>query len=266
MKSTGRWLVRLSGPVVMVLGGCAAPMQELQTEALLPEIDVVQVKENSDEALKIAQETRMEVEAIHTRISELDNRLMLLSEEIAGISSAKIEELENRMALIIEAYKDLQAQISSIEVLPQVRVVKKQAAPPTFSPADGASLLKTSSEYEAYHAALRVYNARNYKKAVEQFTAVLESFPKGTYNDNCLFWIGESHYALADYASAVASFTKVLEFPSTSKADDAQLKLGVSYLKMGQYGVAKGELQKLIDRYPASEYVPRARKLIAEMQ
>jgi antitoxin component HigA of HigAB toxin-antitoxin module len=96
-----------------LLAGCAAtkPSPKVVTESLLPEIDVLQVKENSDEALKLAQEAKIEVQTISTKLTEMDNRVSLLSEEIGDVSLAKIEELENKFALLVEAMKDLQVQM-----------------------------------------------------------------------------------------------------------------------------------------------------------
>jgi len=258
----------IAAAALLFASGCAGPAQQVETETLLPQIDVVQVKEDSDEALKIAQEAKLDVEALNTKITEIDNKIILLSEEISSVSIAKIEELENRMTLLIEAYKDLQAQINAIEVLPRVRVNKKKAKPqpPSFSPNSSVTLLNPSTEYEEYHAALRVFNARNYQKAIELFSAVYEKFPQGTYADNCVYWIGEANYSRGDFAAAVSWFKKVFSFPNTSKADDAQLKIGLSYLKLGQYGNAKAQLKHLVDRYPASEYVPRAKKYLADMK
>lgn len=251
-----------------VLGGCAAPLNNLESDALLPEIDVVQVKENSDEALKIAQEAKLELEVINTKLTEIDNKLILLEEEASSVSIAKIEELENRMALLVEAYKDLQAQISALEVLPQVKVNKAKPAgsrSATFSPT-ASSILPTSKEYDTYSAALRVFNGRNYDKSLKMFQQTLEAYPQGTYADNCVYWSGECYYAMGDFASAIAAFEKVSSYPKTNKADDAQLKVGLCYLKMGQYGPAKTAFKTLIDRYPASEYVPRAKTYLAEMK
>lgn len=250
---------------VGLLAGCAGSLQDMESEALLPEIDVVQVKENSDEALKLAQEAKLDVEVINNKLTEIDNKLILLSEEVSAVSIAKIEEIENRLALLIEAYKDLQAQINAIEVMPRVRVKKKKGKP-TFSPSSASGVLKTSSEYQAYHNALRVFNSRNYAKAAELFAQTQEKYPDGTYADNCRYWIGECLYAQGEYAEAVAAFKKVFSYKKTSKGDDAQFKIGLSYLKMGKYGTAKAELKKLKDRYPASEYVPRAQKYLAEMK
>ncbi len=239
--------------------GCAAsaPSPELDT-TLLPEIDVVQVKENSDEALRMAQEAKLDVEMANTKLTEMDNKLLLLSEEVASISIAKIEEIENKIALMIEALKDMQAQIEENRVMPRVRKARSKKGPPTFT--------VTSPEYATYQTALRTFNARNYEKAREMFVDVMKQYPRGKYIDNCQYWIGECYYAQGDYGSAIAAFQKVQEYPNSSKGDDALFKVGKAYLAMGQTGQAKLEWNKFLVKYPNSEYLQRAKKYIAELQ
>ncbi len=258
------WPGRLVLAVIPVVlsAGCAPNLQQLESEALLPEIDIVQLKENSDEALKLAQEAKLNVQVVNTRLTELDNQLVVLSEEVSAVSLAKIEEIENRLALLIEAYKDLYEQVSALEVLPRVRSnPKKKAAPPTFSPSSAAALL-TSTEYSEYNNALDLFDSGEYKTAIKEFGALLKKYPDGKYAGNAVYWIGECYYGLRDYANAVRAFERVLEKPTSPKSDDAQLKLGLSYLKMGQRANAGAELRKLIDRYPNSEYVPRSKKYL----
>ena len=245
-------------PVAGMYFGCASTRPQTGNEALLPEIDVIQVKEHSDEALKLAQEAKLDVEMVNNKLTETDNRLILLSEEVSSVSIAKIEEIENRLALLIEAYKDLQAQVTAIEAMPRHAPRKKRAKPATFS--------LGSTEYEMYQGALRTFNSRSYDKAIELFNDVLKQYPDGEYAGNARYWIGECYYALGDYASGVASFTHVFDVKGSPKADDAQFKVGLSYLKMGQPAMAKEELKKLVDRYPASEYVERAKKYLAEIR
>ncbi len=244
--------------------GCAPSLDQLENENLLPEIDVVQVKEYSEEALKLAQESKMDVQMLNTKVTDLDNRIVVLSEEVASVSLAKIEDLENRLSLLIEAFKDLNEQILTMEVLPQVRL-KKRDKSALFSPSDAAKLL-TSSEYNIYQEALGTFDKRAYTKAREMFSEVLNKFPDGDYNDKAQYWIGECYYAQADYAKAIAAFNKVLKYKQTSKADDAQLKLGLSYLKTGENAMAVDEFKRLINRYPGSEYVPRAEKYLKEIR
>jgi tol-pal system protein YbgF len=256
------------GVVVVSLIGCAGTSKgpKATAEAILPEIDVVQVKENSEEALKIAQETKLDADVLNTKVTEIDNKLVALSEDVSSVSLAKIEEIENRLSLLVEAFKDLQAQVTALQNAPAPRAAKSPSAPATFSPSASASLLSNSPEYDSYQNALRAFNARNYEAAMKLFSEILKQYPQGTYADNCCYWTGECMYAQRDFAGAIASFKKVFGFKNSSKSDDAQLKIAMSYLKMGQTALAKTEFKTLIDRYPASEYVPRARKYLSEIK
>ncbi|MBN2037214.1 MAG: tetratricopeptide repeat protein [Chitinispirillaceae bacterium] len=253
-------LAGIAGITALFIGCAASSKPQGSADALLPEIDVVQVKEKSDEALKLAQEAKLDIEVLTTRLTELDSRVLALSEEMTSISSAKIEELETRLALLTEAYKDLHAQVQEqskhLSLAPKRSSGEKNA---TFAPSSAASLL-SSAEYTAYQNGLRLYNAGNYDKAIETWAEMLKEFPSGNYADDGTFWIAEGHYALARYPTAVIFYQKVIDIRSSPKADDAQYKLGLCYLKMGQQGLAKDAFKMLVQRYPASEYVKRAGK------
>lgn len=248
---------------ICLFGGCASQMKQIENEALLPEIDVVQVKENSDQALKLAQEIKLDVEALSSKITDNDNRLSTLSDDVSSVSAAKIEEIENRMGLVIEAIKDLQVQVKTLETM-SLRVKTPQSQPdPTFSPAS-ASI--ASPETDIYNTGLRAFNSRNYQEAVKIFSDVLTKYPSGSYADNAHFWIGECYFSLGDFASAIKSYERVASFKETSKGDDALYKIGVTYLKMGQQALAKQELEKMLTRYPGSEYAERAKKALSEIR
>lgn len=257
-------LLFLAAALITLGIGCAAPIKQSGKEAFLPEIDVIQVKENSDEALKIAQEAKLDVEVLSTKVTDIDNKIIVLSEEVSNVSIAKIEELENRLTLLIEAYKDLQAQVTALGAMP-LRASPKKTAPPSFSPASAANLLG-SPEYMLYQNGLKVFNSRIYDKAITIFSEVIEQFPEGKYVTMSRFWTGRSFYAQGDYASAIAAYNQVIKNTGSEKCDDAQFEIGLSYLKMGQQRMASSELQKLIDRYPASEYIDRAKKYLAEIK
>jgi tol-pal system protein YbgF len=267
MRISGKMVCSvLASTAALLTFGCAGTAPKPTAEAILPEIDVVQVKENSEEALKISQETKLDVEVISNKLTEIDNKLVSLTEDVSSVSVAKIEEIENRLSLLVEAFKDLQAQVAALQNAP-VRPAKAAAScPATFSPAAAAGALTANTEYDSYQNALRVFNARNYEKAAQLFSDIIKQFPTGTFVDNCWYWSGECSYARNDYAKAIANFNKVFDFKNSSKADDAQLKVGMCYMKMGQSALAKAEFKKLVERYPASEYVSRAQKYLSEIK
>lgn len=252
---------------VVLIAGCASSKPKGTADTLLPEIDVVQVKEKSDEALKLAQEAKLDIEVLTTRLTELDSRVIALSEEMASISSAKIEELETRLALLTEAYKDLFNQLKSVETssIGRSRASRTGDSGATFSPSSASGLL-ISPEYGMYQKGLKLYNARNFDLAISAFNDLLQEFPSGKYADDANFWIGESNYALENYSSAVNFYQKILELRNSSKADDAHYKLGLTYLKLGQQGLAKDALKTLVQRYPGSDYVQRAEKQLKTLK
>jgi hypothetical protein len=52
---------------------CAIPHKEGPKEALLPEIDVLQMKENTEAAIKISRQTKIDIDAVNSRLSELES-------------------------------------------------------------------------------------------------------------------------------------------------------------------------------------------------
>ena len=72
------------------------------------------------------------------------------------------------------------------------------------------------------------------------------------------YWIGESHYALGNFESAITEFERVFAFDDNNKADDAQFMIGIAYIKLGDQHHAQLELKNLLAFYQDSEYISRA--------
>ncbi|MCL2688748.1 MAG: tetratricopeptide repeat protein [Chitinispirillia bacterium] len=239
----------------------------MDNESILPQIDVIQVKEASDEALRTAAALKREAEALTARVAELEKAVTLLNEEISSVSAAKIEMVETRLALLTEAYKELFAHIRTLE---NERLVTRRPMEPApsraaFTPAT-EDLLLSSPEYDLYQSGLRLFNGRNYTEAVKVFNDCIAKFPQGRFVDNSWYWIGESYYRLNKMKEAIEAYRNVFTTPHSSKADAAQFKIALSHHKLGANGQARTEFRRLVERYPASEFVERSKKYIAELK
>ncbi len=245
---------------------CAPSAPAPVEDVLLPEIDVAQVKDNSDEALKLSRETKLDIEAINTKLIEIDNRLLIIGEELASLSAAKMEELENRIAILSEELRFLDSELKKTQNLTSV---KGSAFGNTFTPnpkPQGDKPKIEETESQAYKQASDLFYARKYSQAIQEYNRILEKYPEGTYADNAIFWKGECQFAMGNYAKAIASYQRVFTFPSTEKADDAQYKIGLAYLRMGDKTQSRAELEKLLSLYPDSEYVGRAKQELRKIQ
>ena len=198
----------------------------------------------------------------------LDNRLLLLSEEVSRVSSAKIEEVETRLALLTEAYKDMFVKLQAIEL----HVRPAPPRPPTqpnvahFTTTASGELVLSSPEYDLYMSGLRLFNARSYDRALAMFVDCLAKFPDGEYRDRANFWIGETHYQMGNMEPAIEAYRKVLAYRNSTKADAAQFQIALAHQKLGQAERSRAEFRRLIERYPASAYVERSKRYLEDLK
>ena len=274
------------------LAGCASAPTRHSGDPSLPEIDVLQLKENSDEALKLSQENKLALQSLETKVRELETRISSMGDELANLPLTKIDEISQQMAMMTEQLRGLEDRLARTPVAaektgrsppsirpdwippPPGKSPKTPKPIPGPSPSQGGNPAKApprkppASEVEAqfYKKAFDLYYARDYSKAVAKFDELLAKFPASTYADNCHYWIGECQFAQGNFAKAVTAFRKVFTFPETEKADDAQLKMGYCFLRLGDKKQAAEEFKKVVSLYPDSEYTERAKEELAKLE
>jgi len=175
-------------------------------------------------------------QAIADKLTQLDNRVSML---------------ENHMEFADSTRFDLVTRVKDLEQ----RMNQGGLPPASKSMASSSGGKVTPETYRAdYQHAYDLYSQKQYKQAIPAFSQVIEENPDGSLSDNAQYWIGESYYGLQDFTRAVVEFEKVFTFKDSNKDDDAQLKLGLCYLNLGQKDKAREEFQRLVDFYTDSEY------------
>lgn len=231
----GRFLAAVLVGTSLLLSACAAP------SARPADAGATLSAEESADALRLAQESRLELQTQSARLKELEGQVRDLTEILSWTA------------------EQIQGQTRQLDSL------RREAAgmPPAGSsagplPASQAPRRISSDEASQYRLALDQYFGRNYAAALKAFSELLAQYPQGAYADNAEYWIGESRFAQGDYPGALAAFRKVFTYAGTEKADDAQLKIGYCQLRLNDRKKAEEEFRKLISLYPSSEYVDRA--------
>jgi tol-pal system protein YbgF len=153
---------------------------------------------------------------------------------------------------------------------PSAAAEKPRATPPpapvvppatTVAPARPAQKAGSNPEQE-YAAALATYRAHEHGQAVIDFLDFIAKYPKHPLAGNAQYWIGEAYWAQRDYRQALVEFEKVFEH-GPQKAPDAQLKIGLCYLRLGDVPRAQQAWQRVVNEYPKSGSASMARSLIA---
>lgn len=134
--------------------------------------------------------------------------------------------------------------------LRQLENTASKAVTPAAGDSDPASS-EADGEATDYQAAFALLKSGQYAQAATAFERFLQRYPQGQYTANALYWLGESHYVVRDFAKALPHFQRVLdEHPASGKSPDALLKIGFIHHEQGNDAQARKVLEKVKADYP----------------
>lgn len=116
-----------------------------------------------------------------------------------------------------------------------------------------------------YDEGLRGFYSRDYNSAIQIFKRLRDNYPSHKLVSNCQYWIGESLFGMRAYTDAREAFSRVFDYSFSYKKDDATLMLGRCYSVLGDKVTARTYFQNVLDQYPDSEYVEKAREWLARI-
>ena len=172
----------------------------------------------------------------------------MVTENIRCKSQVSRLEQENRNLVAQRA--DLEARLAEAKAPPQ--------PPPRAQ--------NLSNPQEEYDRGLSLARQKSYQEAESVFMGLLNSGVPEELESNCHYWLGECNYGMKQYKDALSHFEHVMSYKRSTKKDDAQLMIANCYNRMRDKERAKQEYQKLIDQFPASEYVQRAKDELAKIK
>jgi tol-pal system protein YbgF len=112
-----------------------------------------------------------------------------------------------------------------------------------------------------YRAAVELVKSGDKDGAVTALRKFLENHPRHEYADNAQYWLGEAFYAGKDYKNALLEFRATIEtYPRGNKVPDALLKVGYCYQALGQPEKARAVLEQVVNLYPKTEPAALAAK------
>ncbi|MDQ3002872.1 MAG: hypothetical protein M3Y08_16620, partial [Fibrobacterota bacterium] len=112
LHSSAAYRLIIFASAIGLLAACASAPKTQSGDPSLPEIDVLQLKENSDEALKLAQENKLDLQSLETKVRELESRMSSLGDELANLPVAKLDELTQQMTLMTEQLRSLEDRLA----------------------------------------------------------------------------------------------------------------------------------------------------------
>lgn len=211
------------------------------------------LEDELNKALETLQETEDESmgQQITNTIMKIQNKIKVL-EDRAFYTDSLYFEMVNDLVMIENKISSL---LTSYKEMTDLKTKKKTRPVPKIS----------DEEYTAkYIESLSNYQNGEWNKSLDGFSNLISADGNHDLADNCQYWIGEIYYALKDYRRGIKEFEKVFTFPGTNKADDAQYKLGLCYINIGESDKAREEFKSLLEFYPNSEYYKKSQQYLQQ--
>jgi len=205
------------------------------------------------------------IDELNKQVEQLENVLAEKSSEVENLQ-AEINQYDQRINEFERQASGSGSYQSSVKPVSYQQTSTPASEPGYDSYDDNAGETFYSSDFEqSYNNALSLYQNHQFQQAADAFFQLLQQDPNNALADNCQYWIGECRFAQGKYYQAVAEFNKVFAYDAPDKQDDAQLMLGLAYLKLGDLNCARSELDWLVSCYASSEYVNTANRYLGQL-
>lgn len=230
----------------VALAGCAT---------LPAEEDPIQIRLNDIDT----RLGRLERVVNNQSLLELSQRIDALQAEVRQLRG-QTEETENGVAAARkqqrDLYADLDRRLAALEAGGGAAVGSAPAAGGTEPAGASAGSVPAGGDAGsvAYGRAFDALKQGSYPAAISGFAGFLRDHPQHELADNAQYWLGQAHYVTRDYPNAIAAFNRVVaQWPDSSKAADALLKVGYSQLELKRPVEARRTLEDVRTRYPGTE-------------
>ena len=206
--------------------------QAIKNQALLDMLDLL-------ESLKVDISTlRGEVELQSHTIEQLKQKQRDLYTDIDG----RLQRLETQTANLPagEVTETTPAEEPTEEVAEAETETEEEKPDPAMAEAE-------------YQRAFNLLKESQYEQALVAFKKFLKDFPDGEFSDNAQYWLGETNYVMQNYEIAINEYQALLNtFPDSQKVSHALLKIGYSYAELGNAADAKKTLNEVKKQYPGT--------------
>lgn len=204
-------------------------------------------------------------QTIMDRIVDLENKVNMLSSE--GLSPEQAAAMTSATGRSTETQKQVNRMAGDLADMRSELDILKQNVANMPEPGLSSAQSMTPEEKLAYETARDLYYEGNFNKAIAQLDRYLADYPNSQYAGNAVYWKGESFYAMNNMPNALREFQTVISrYPKSWKVADAQLKIGMCYMNMGDHQTAKNELNKLKKDYPQYSRMDLVNRFLNEMK
>lgn len=241
----------------------AAPVVDLSQGGYAPEepASVSAPSNNSVAQLPPVDASSLPLPERVNRLEQQVNNLiqMNMPQQIAELQqqvqqlTGQLQELHHQQSVATPAQQRVEAlpAVPPMSATPPNPAILTAANPP---PSDATpSVAPPQTDSTAYEQAFSLLANKQYDQSAAAFKDYLRRHPDGQYVANAHYWLGDIYFQQKNLTQAELELNLVVvQYASSGKAPDAQLKLAILHAQQGKTAQARQELKNIMSRYPGS--------------
>ena len=249
-------------------------------------------------------ETREQLEALRTKVLEMEARMQRTEEVLMGNALIELHtqaenlkeemgKLRGQMEVLEDENRSLRKQQKDfyLDIDNRLRRIEPDSSgtdasnrissPPSerltsdIKDAKGTVSEKSTVVLELpdtvqrnhYDAAYALIKNGDYSGAVTDFERFLAQYPQSALAPSAAYWVGNAYYALRDFDRAITAQQRLIDtYPGSTKVADGLLNMASSQAETGQKTTARKTLEKLIASYPGTEAATKAKQRLGTLK
>ncbi len=118
---------------------------------------------------------------------------------------------------------------------------------------------------DLFDTAVNDYNSKDYNSSIQKFKTIVEKEKNQQLLAESHYYLGENYFKIQNYQMALNHYRNVIKLNNSPKKDISYAMIAECLMRMGDVNEAKLAYQELIDKYPQSEFIPKARKMLQQL-
>lgn len=243
-----------------------------QLEALRTKVLEMEARMQRTEEVFMGQsliELHSQAEALKEEMGKLRGQIEVLEEESRSLRKQQKDfylDLDNRLRQIESGSASASEPDSGISVPPSEQSaadIKNTASPKTSV----ILQLPDTAQRNRYDAAYVLFKDGDYSGAITSFENFLSQHPQSALAPSAAYWIGNAYYAMRNFDKAIFAQQQLIEtYPDSPKIPDGLLNMASSQVETGQKAAARQTLENLIANYPGTEAAEKARRRLGSLK
>ncbi len=219
----------------------------------------------TDETNLLTIDIKRDQEQMRTNLELLRQKVDKMSDQMRAKNAAttqELKELAQRLNELLMTFEDLSQRQEALRsaVLDLEDIISSL-------PSKGSRKTEKKSRKRIFAAARQDYNRSKYESAVMGFRNYLAAYPNSSAADDAQYWIGESFFATKHYRKAITEFTRVLDnYPKSDRTPETLLRLGICHVRLNEPQKGAEFFTEVSKRFPDCSEARLAKAQLEELE